>query len=695
MPTFELNLGCEIHPFTATGNFDGAHPVLTAITSAGKAILFSPQQFNDKGDCEKRFVSFHSEVTSYTVGRLPGTSTDVMFIGTSSGISVFDPEENTYIFTKELPNGVSSLLPTAPSSFPDTAVVVGGSCSVQGFDANGDETFWTVASDDVTCVESINYDGNQEIIAGCADGYIRVYNNIDVVYEYNESAKIISLLPLTTSSSPRFAYALSNGIVGVYEGRTRQWRIKGKFPCLAMRAVDYDGDGEDDLVIGWEHGKVEVRKVVSGSLVTRENLGQNLAGLEYFDLISSSTKQLLLIGRSGLVKGITFTDQNDTSQKVINNAEYEGLLEEKRDLIKRITFLEKGILAAKKGKSVSKTNINNVQFKFSTSPGDGCLELHVEAQSNDVYIHVIVVTADVAFNGSQTALFERSEQPGKSMTVKFVPPINYDLCLSVDILISSMPVTYDYKVSNHSIDLPRFCHLFPINQLDYDEGHYVTFPDNNQFYQIFALLLDNSGNLDSPVQTHQTTNQSKLMLKSCISDEFNLVLSKSEKSINLFCQSIDLCGEVIQFIGSRLEWSELSTICSFPSENSLLEKHVNIISESNSHRLRMTSDSAEGVGSVKELVVKVEDARLSHDYDDCRLFYNELLALNHQLMGEYQVKMSNMEVLMSSLKYINGIIQKSSKLRIGKAKTQVIDSCRKAVKSGNTGLLSKIISGKA
>ena len=54
-------------------------------------------------------------------------------------------------------------------------------------------------------------------------------NSLDVTYvsppppEINEAEAVVALCPL---QGDRFSYALANGIVGVYSGQERFWRIK-------------------------------------------------------------------------------------------------------------------------------------------------------------------------------------------------------------------------------------------------------------------------------------------------------------------------------------------------------------------------------------------------------------------------------------------------------------------------------------
>ena len=62
-------------------------------------------------------------------------------------------------------------------------VVVGGHCSVQGFDAEGNELYWTVTGDNVSAMAFVdtNGDGVPELVVGSDDFEIRVFKNDDVL----------------------------------------------------------------------------------------------------------------------------------------------------------------------------------------------------------------------------------------------------------------------------------------------------------------------------------------------------------------------------------------------------------------------------------------------------------------------------------------------------------------------------------
>ncbi len=64
---------------------------------------------------------------------------------------------------------------------------------------------------------------------GSEDFDIRIFKQDEIIAEMTETEAITALCPI---GSNRFAYALSNGTLGVYEGTNRIWRIKVRFSCL-------------------------------------------------------------------------------------------------------------------------------------------------------------------------------------------------------------------------------------------------------------------------------------------------------------------------------------------------------------------------------------------------------------------------------------------------------------------------------
>ncbi|CAG2119295.1 unnamed protein product, partial [Medioppia subpectinata] len=141
-----------------------------------------------------------------------------------------------------------------------------------------------------------------------------------------------------------------------------------------------------------------------------------------------------------------------------------------------------------------------------------------------------------------------------------------------------------------------------------------------------------------------------------------------------------------------LSIEDLSSTASFPPEVDRLKKYINSVEELQSVRQRLAAEIADNSIAIRELVVRAEDARLIGEIKLMKDFYNDLNALNNDLITEYKIRCQNHTDLVESLKQVNVIIQRAGNLRVGKPKSQLINSCRNAIQQNNLNLLSRIIS---
>ena len=156
--------------------------------------------------------------------------------------------------------------------------LVGGNCSLLGYDKAGENAFWTVAGDNISAL-SAGYIKNKRdlnIIAGSEDYAIQIFQGEEMIYNIQESSKPIAFTPIKMG---RFAYALDNGNCGIYKRTKRAWRIKTKHKVLALENFDMTGDGVPEMIIAWSNGRFEVRKQTSGEILFKKLLKAQIAGL--------------------------------------------------------------------------------------------------------------------------------------------------------------------------------------------------------------------------------------------------------------------------------------------------------------------------------------------------------------------------------------------------------------------------------
>ena len=130
---------------------------------------------------------------------------------------------------------------------------------------------------------------------------------------------MVSLCPVVGG---RFGYALANGIVGLYQGTERLWRIKvcvivcvsvcvgvrvhillflplshslplplflslplslslpqSKNQPICMQSFDMDSNGTPELITGWSSGKIDIRRTKTGEVIFKDSFSSHVAGI--------------------------------------------------------------------------------------------------------------------------------------------------------------------------------------------------------------------------------------------------------------------------------------------------------------------------------------------------------------------------------------------------------------------------------
>ena len=116
---------------------------------------------------------------------------DLLLVGAQTTLLAYDVRENCDLFFKDVPDGVNTLLVGRFGTLEIPLALVGGNCSIQGFDHDGGESFWTVTGDNVSAMAfcDVDGDGELELLVGSDDFEIRVFRNEEVVSETTETEK--------------------------------------------------------------------------------------------------------------------------------------------------------------------------------------------------------------------------------------------------------------------------------------------------------------------------------------------------------------------------------------------------------------------------------------------------------------------------------------------------------------------------
>lgn len=200
---FKLYLSDPVHSGQATiGCFNGTSLSLTCVTNAGKVFVHTPQATNIDGDTQVKYLNINKEVSCIASGTIdPILRRDVLLIGTPNNLLAYDVEENRDLFFRDVPDGVTSCLIGKLGCINSNLALIGGNCSVQGFDSKGSEAYWTVTGDVVTamCFSNFTSSPGKELIVGSKDHEIRIFQNEQVIEEILEIDEVSGLCPIYSS----------------------------------------------------------------------------------------------------------------------------------------------------------------------------------------------------------------------------------------------------------------------------------------------------------------------------------------------------------------------------------------------------------------------------------------------------------------------------------------------------------------
>ncbi|CAK9033061.1 Bardet-Biedl syndrome 2 protein [Durusdinium trenchii] len=340
--SFETALPAKAEPgLVCVGKFDGRTPALALATSGNRVLIHTSSGTGPRGaggtetrelppgledvsgvGDNVRFLNINRQITALAAAPLDKSdkAREMLLVGSESSLLAYDVHNNCDLFFVDITDCVHTLAFGLLPQCAEPLIFVGGNCSLQGFDGEGNEKFWTViggiASSLAFC--DADRDGNSELVVGSDDFEIRAFQNEESAFEITETEGITHLCAMHPASADggsvsRFAYGLKNGTIGIYDGQTRLWRVKSKERVLAMAAFDVDGDGVCELVTGWSDGKLEVRREDDGQVVHRLQLGSPIAALLTGDLRSIGSNELICCTQDGRIRGYETVDPSASS----------------------------------------------------------------------------------------------------------------------------------------------------------------------------------------------------------------------------------------------------------------------------------------------------------------------------------------------------------------------------------------------
>ncbi|XP_069757157.1 BBSome complex member BBS2 [Narcine bancroftii] len=712
VPVFSLKLNHRINPRMVTvGKYDGIHPCLTAATQAGKVFIHNPHirsqpvvanhSLQGGLDSDTYLLNINQKVSCLTAGILnPTLGYDTLLVGTQTNLLAYDVHNNSDVFYKEVSDGANAVVLGQLGDIPSPLAIIGGNCTLQGFDQEGNDVFWTVTGDNVRSLAVCDFDGDgkKELLAGSEDFDIRVFKDDEIIAEMSETEVITALCHMHGS---RFGYALANGTVGMYDRATRYWRIKSKNHAMSIHAFDLNSDGVCELITGWSNGKIDARSDRTGEVIFKDNFSSSVAGIVEEDYRMDGQMQLICCSTEGEVRGYLPASWEMKGNLMDTNAEQDlirELSQRKQNLLLELRNYEEnskvalGALGGEGGGKMGIIPVNTqLQTCLSVNMGTNSQKPHVElsiSTFNDTIIRAVLIFAEGIFNGESHVVHPSAHKLSGQIRVPIIPPKD----VPVDLHIKAF-VGYRNSIQFHVFELTRQLPRFSMYALCTpgivsDPPSYVTFTISDRVQRV-VMWVNQNFLLPKYIECPNTPLEVCFM---SLRDDGQLNMKMNiNGEVTIQTEDIDLAGEIIQSLASFLAVEDLQVEADFPGYFEKLRQILVQVDSYHSMHQMLTAAMADHSNQVRNLLIRAEDARLMGDMTNMKKEYMELYDLNRDLINGYKIRCNNYTELLNCLQAVNRAIQRAGRLRVGKPKTQVISACRDAIKNNNINALFKIM----
>ncbi|XP_022913757.2 BBSome complex member BBS2-like [Onthophagus taurus] len=698
-PVFTLDLNYKIIPGLVTiGKYDGTHPCITAATTADKILIHSPHRKTStitgriiwsETNREIATLNINQKITCIESGQfLPNDDKDILIIGTQMHILVYHVHDNKDIFYKECVDGVKAVTLGTLRDAKTNLILIGGNSTVKGLNHEGEEIFWTAIGDVITSLVLMDYnkDGINELIVSSEDFKIRVYKGDQLISEQTETEVVTGV---ESVSENKFAYSISNGTIGVYEQDVRLWRVKSKNFAISIHTYDLLGKGNSQLITGWSNGKIDCRSILTGEVLFKDNMDHGIAGIVEGDYRSVGKNDLICVTVEGEVRGYT------TNKSILINNTQE------HDIVRELLSQKQALLQELKHYENNTKNSNNLE-QLGGIPANTRLQISITASNenenknsveifistnNSTIIKAVIVFAEGIFEGETHVVHPSNSKLKSCLIVPLKPPRDTLVDIHMKILVG-YPKSTQYNVFEITRQLPRFSMYSKIDNPKHKPESYVTFQINERLQRI-CMWLNQNFLLTNEIEFNNEANLKVFLL--CLRDDSELWMDfSSSGKVWIYTDNLGLASDLIQSLATFLNLDTLEVNACFVKEENNLKDLVEKLNKIQETRIKLGADIADRLTLIRELIIRAEDSRINC-LDDVPKYYNELNNINQELINGYNIRLSNYNEGVETMKMINGIIQKSSRLRVGKKSSEMVNACRLAIKSNNTEGLIKII----
>jgi len=316
--------------------------------------------------------------------------------------------------------------------------------------------------------------------------------------------------------------------------------------------------------------------------------------------------------------------------------------------------------------------------------------------NNDTVVKFLTVFADGLFGGNESCV-AHPLKPAGALAMALAPDKDTEAILTIKAAIGVRNSVQDH-VFEATFNLPRFASYVYISPMQIQE-HKIQMPRSSATFRMaeranrIALWIGQAFLMEEKVlPATQLEALSVGFLSTRDGQPLFIILSpENGGQLQVRTESLELAADIVQDMCRYLKIDQLESVVDFPAELTNFEAVLGRVQDYYALRLKLSAEMADSSNLVKNLVVRAEDARLLNDMTIMMRMYSQLMDANRELIGDSTKRANNNTELSKNLKEVNQIIQKAARMRMGDAKTQLVDACRKAVQTNNTQQLLKLV----
>lgn len=316
---------------------------------------------------------------------------------------------------------------------------------------------------------------------------------------------------------------------------------------------------------------------------------------------------------------------------------------------------------------------------------------HVEiglSTNNETIIRAVIVFAEGIFKGETHVKHPKIYDVDTKLSISLYPPRDVPIDIHIKALIG-YPESKQFHVFELTRQLPRFSMYTIVENPPTKTSSNVVFFVNERIQRII-LWINRNFLLTESLDMNLIGDLKLYMISLRDGKELAIYMDASGK-VTIQTDNITLAGDLIQSMATYLNLESLKSTAEFPLEEQKCIELLERLQELEAVKRKLNIDLGDKSSLIRNLIIRSEDARLLNDLILMKRFYNELDEINNDLRNGYEIRVTNYNDIVNSVKELNGIIQKASRLRFGKHKTDPISLARNAISTNNPHSLIKAI----